>query len=91
MEIAGLIGLIILVVVFLFQSAGFFKEKGKKEMLFYLCNGVGAGLLAQYAFSIPNIYFGILESIWCIAAFMSGLFFYRKTFLKQELPQVEKE
>lgn len=89
MEVIGLFGLIILVVVFLFQSIGFFR---KKELYFYGFNAIGAGLLAQYAFSIPNFYFGILESIWCISAFVSvGTIFYRKTLLNHANVDVSKK
>ena len=68
MEIIGLLGLIILVCSFLLQSIGFFREK---ELSFYSFNAFGAGLLAYYAISINNPYFAVLESIWCIGAFVS--------------------
>lgn len=68
MELFGLFGLVILVAAFLLQSAGFFR---KKELSFYILNALGAGLLAQYAIAIQNVYFAILESIWFIGAFIS--------------------
>lgn len=68
LEIFGLLGLIALVATFLFQSAGFFD---KRKPLFYILNAIGAAFLAYYAGLIQNIYFAILESIWCIAAFTS--------------------
>jgi hypothetical protein len=76
LETFGLSGLIILVGVFLLQSRGVFK---KKEMAFYILNAFGAGLLAYYAFSIENIYFAILETIWCLGAAISlGIMFKGK-------------
>jgi hypothetical protein len=77
-EIVGLVGLVILVVVFLLQGMHLFR--GKKEIYFYSFNALGAGLLATYALSLSNIYFTILESVWCAGALVSGFFMFRKVF-----------
>jgi len=68
LEIVGLLGLITLVVIFLLQSVGVFD---KRKSFFYAFNTIGAGLLAYYAGFIQNVYFAILESVWCIGAFAS--------------------
>lgn len=68
LEIVGLAGLLILVSVFLSSAAGVFK---KREAMFFFLNALGAGLLTYYAFSIPNMYFAVLESVWCAGAWVS--------------------
>jgi hypothetical protein len=84
-EIVGLLGLIILVSVFLLHAAGFLQ---KRESLFYFFNGFGAGLLAHYALSIQNIYFAILESVWCASAFISlGTIYFKKVLVNNKSTQ----
>jgi hypothetical protein len=77
METVGLFGLIILVAVFLLQTRGIFRGK---DLYFYGLNAVGAGLLSYYAISIANVYFAVLESIWCVGAFISlGTIWIKRT------------
>lgn len=67
LEIVGFFGLISLVGTFLLQSVGVFD---KRKIPFYFINAVGAGFLAYYAIATHNVYFAILEGVWCAGAFV---------------------
>lgn len=77
-EMMGLAGLVILVSVFLLHATDLLR--GKKEIYFYSFNALGAGLLTTYAISLSNIYFAVLESVWCVGALVSGFILFRKIF-----------
>jgi hypothetical protein len=77
-EVIGLLGLIILVSVFLLHSAG--RLRKNSEIYFYGFNALGALFLTTYAISLPNVFFAILESIWCVGAAVSGTITFRRVF-----------
>ena len=86
MEILGLAGLTILVSVFLFQAIGLF---AKRKLSFYILNAIGAGMLAYYAGVINNVYFVILESVWCTGAAISfGTNLFRNHRMVNQIKQV---